>query len=90
MVQTGTEQVAVVQYRHHGTEGSKVPAWPTMTIKEAAEYSGYHPEYLRRLCRQGKIDHTRAGNVYLVKTKSLLDYIENLDPADGRTGAKGS
>lgn len=89
MVQTGAEKGVMVQYGHRETEERIVPTWPSWTIKQAAEETGYHPEYLRRLCRLGKIEYARAGNVYLIRSKSLLEYIEQLDRSDGRTGPKG-
>lgn len=84
----GTESVAVVQSSHHATGERTVPTWPSWTVREAARETGYHPEYIRRLCRQDRIEHTRAGNVLLIKISSLMRYMEGLDPADGRTGPK--
>lgn len=94
MGDAGTGPQAVIQSveagQHNPTPpgGRTVPSWPSMTVKEAAEYTGYHPEHIRRLCRKGKLDFTRAGNVYLIRVKSLTDYLESLDRTDGRAGPK--
>ena len=45
-----------------------------VTVAEAARSTGWNPEYLRRLLRQGIVQSTRVGNVYLVDMDSLLAY----------------
>ena len=40
-------------------EWSNLPEW--ITTEEAAELSGYHPEYVRRLARRGKIGAEKKG-----------------------------
>ena len=47
-----------------------------LTIQEAANISGYHPEYIRRLIRNGEIDARKFSIVWQVKRDSLLSYIE--------------
>lgn len=32
-----------------------------MSVDEAAEYLGFHPEYVRRLARQGRLKGLKAG-----------------------------
>ena len=34
-----------------------------LSVKAAAEYSGYNGQYLRRLLRAGRLDGTRIGQV---------------------------
>jgi excisionase family DNA binding protein len=48
-----------------------------LTINEAAKLSGYHPEYVRRLLRQGKIRGKKFSIVWMVDHKSLLEYMES-------------
>lgn len=64
-----------------------MPPWPSWTIKDAARETGYHPEYLRELCRVGKIEHVKAGQMFLIRIESLQDYIANL-PDNLRTGPR--
>jgi excisionase family DNA binding protein len=48
-----------------------------LDVNEAAELSGYHPEYIRRLIRDGEIEAKKFSIVWQVKRISLLDYLEN-------------
>ena len=51
-----------------------------ITTTEAAEISGYHPEHVRRLIRQGRIVGKKFGFVWQVSSASLLEYLQgNLD-----------
>jgi excisionase family DNA binding protein len=45
-----------------------------LTVNEAAELSGYHPEHIRRLIRQGEITAKKFSIVWMVSRESLLDY----------------
>jgi len=65
-----------------------MPPWPSWTIKEAAEKTGYHPEYLRRLITRGTINAVKVGTNWLIEVRSLKEYIASLDPSDARTGAR--
>jgi hypothetical protein len=47
-----------------------------LTVNEAAELSGYNPEYLRRLMRDHKIRNRKFSFIYQVNRKSLLEYLE--------------
>jgi excisionase family DNA binding protein len=42
-----------------------------LSVRAAAEYSGYNEQYLRRLLRTGRLDGTRIGQVWLIKLASL-------------------
>ena len=64
------------------------PDWKAETVAEAAERTGYNPDYLKRLIRNGKIEAEKFGPMYLIRTESLNAYIANLKPHDGRTGPK--
>lgn len=48
-----------------------------LSVSEAAELSGYHPEYIRRLIRDGEIEAKKFSIVWQVKRQSLLDFSEN-------------
>jgi excisionase family DNA binding protein len=65
-----------------------MPPWPSWTIREATEQTGYHPEYLRRLIGNGSINAEKVGTVWLIEIRSLNEYIARLDPNDARTGAR--
>ena len=56
-----------------------------LTVNEAAELSGYHPEHVRRLIRQGEITAKKFSIVWMVSRDSLLKYKksqEKLSPQD--------
>jgi excisionase family DNA binding protein len=60
-----------------------------ITIQEAADLSGYHPEYLRLLIREGKLDARKFGSVWAVNKKMLLSYRTIADKSvDGRHGPR--
>ena len=65
-----------------------MPEWPSWSIKEASEQTGYHVEYLRQLIRDGKVEAERVGRVFLVRISSLEAYMESLDKTDARTGPR--
>jgi excisionase family DNA binding protein len=66
-----------------------MPEWPSYTIKEASEKTGYNEEYLRRLIRQGKIDAIKVGPTYLIRKDSLEKYIAEVQESDdARTGPR--
>lgn len=46
-----------------------------ISTDEAAELSGYHPEYIRRLIRKGKIKVSRKGIMFWIDRASLLEYL---------------
>lgn len=59
---------------------------------EAAELTGYHPEHLRHLIRQGKIQVTRKGTMFWIDRESLLTYVresKKTSKKDKRHGPKG-
>ena len=60
-----------------------------ITTTEAAEISGYHPEYVRRLVRNDQIRARKFGVVWQVDRKSLSNYMENgKKTGDRRYGSK--
>jgi excisionase family DNA binding protein len=61
-----------------------------LTTAEAAELSGYHPEYIRDLMRDGKIDGRKFGIVWQVQRQSLLSYLRMMKEMGERRGPKPS
>ena len=60
-----------------------------ITTTEAAELSGYHPERLRELIRDGKIEARKFGTIWQVSQSSLLAYVKAAKKAgDKRWGPK--
>jgi excisionase family DNA binding protein len=55
-----------------------------LTVNEAAEISGYHPEYIRRLIRDHEIEARKFSIVWQVKRGSLNSYIENAQSKDDK------
>ena len=48
-----------------------------LSVDEAAKLSGYHPEYIRRLIRDGEISAKKFSIVWQVRRASLIAYVEN-------------
>jgi excisionase family DNA binding protein len=46
-----------------------------VTVQEAAKISGYHPEHIRRLIREGAIKARKFSIVWQVNRESLLAYV---------------
>ena len=55
-------------------EWADLPEW--ITVEEAAQQSGYHPEYVRRLARQGRIGASKKGRDWWVDRDVLRAYLE--------------
>ena len=55
-----------------------------LSVTEAAKLSGYHPEYIRRLIRDGEIEAKKFSIVWQVRTQSLLDYLEIAESKDDK------
>ncbi|HEY64245.1 MAG TPA: helix-turn-helix domain-containing protein [Caldilineae bacterium] len=53
-----------------------MPEW--ISVKEAAEISGYKPAYLRQLIRQGRISAERKGTMYWIDRSSLQAYVDEM------------
>lgn len=61
-----------------------------ITTEEAAQLSGYHPEYIRELIRAKKIKAQKFAVVWQVSRKSLLSYVKMAARSeDGRYQPKG-
>ena len=55
-----------------------------ISVSDAADLSGYHPEHIRRLIREGKIDARKFGPLWQVSYSSLMDYQELAENSDDR------
>jgi excisionase family DNA binding protein len=54
-----------------------MPDW--ITTQEAAELSGFHPEYVRRLARQGKIGAEKKGRDWWIDRDVLHAYLQTVE-----------
>jgi excisionase family DNA binding protein len=59
-----------------------------ITTKQAAELSGYHPEHLRELIREGKVKARKFGIVWQVDRVSLLAYLRKVEKLGAKRGRK--
>lgn len=50
-----------------------LPEW--IDIRQASEASGYNPDYLRRVMRQGKIAAQKRGTMWWIDRESLQAYV---------------
>ena len=50
------------------------------TVQKAAQLYGLSPNYIRRLCKLGKVRYVDCGNRWLVNLDSLARYFEQGDP----------
>jgi excisionase family DNA binding protein len=71
--------------------GSSQPVRQWMTTEEAADYSGYDVEHVRRLIRQGKVDAVKKGRNWWISANSFTNYVEAMQSSeDRRAGPKGT
>lgn len=63
--------------KHPGGDWADMPDW--IDVKEAAEKAGYHPDHLRRLIRQKKIEATKRGTMWWIDKDSLLEYMATIE-----------
>lgn len=61
-----------------------------LTVKDAAKLVEYHPERVRELIREGKIEAHKFGSVWAVKRKSLLHYISMIQKSGEKRGRKSA
>ena len=59
-----------------------------ITTNEAAELSAYHPDYIRKLLQQGKLEGRKFGTVWQVNKRDLLAYMERMQIQGDRRGPK--
>jgi hypothetical protein len=64
-----------------------MPYW--MSVEEAAEFSGYNAEHVRRLIRSTLIVAQKKGAMWWVDRESLLTYLKSAaKSSDRRRGPK--
>jgi excisionase family DNA binding protein len=62
-----------------------------ITTNDASAMTGYHPERVRELIREGKIEGRKFGILWQVNKKSLLQYLTLAEiKSDRRWGPKRS
>lgn len=60
-----------------------------ITVQAAAEISGYSPQYLRRLLRNGRLAGLKIGQSWLIDKDAFLAYFEKaIQAKDRRFGPK--
>ena len=59
-----------------------------LTVLEAAELSGYHPEHIRELLRENKIKARKFGPLWQVDRVSLLAYVRQSAQIGAKRGPK--
>ena len=55
-----------------------------ISVQDAAEYSGYNIQYLRRMMQSGSIDGIKIGQVWLIKFDSLKSYVKQASQVEDR------
>lgn len=59
-----------------------------ITTVDAAHISQYHPERIRELAREGKIEARKFGPIWQINRASLLAYLEQMQELGERRGPK--
>jgi excisionase family DNA binding protein len=59
-----------------------------ISITEAAQISGYHPEHLRKLIRANKVTARKFGPLWQVNRVDLLTYIRKAKKFGEKRGPK--
>ena len=62
---------------HVHADWSSMPEW--ITVDEAAQLSDFHPEYVRRLARRGKIGAEKKGRDWWIDRDIFRAYLENME-----------
>ena len=63
---------------HPAIDWANMPEW--ITVDEASDLSGYHPEYIRRLARKGKIGAEKKGRDWWIDRDAFRGYLQNPPP----------
>jgi len=59
-----------------------------ITVEDAAKLAEYHPEHIRRLIRQGKIEARKFATVWQVDRSSLIGYLNEIKDLGNKRGPK--
>ena len=58
-----------------------------LTVRSAAEISGYNQQYIRRLLRNQVFQSRKIGQIWLIDKKSFMDYLKSANKSkDKRFG----
>lgn len=61
-----------------------------VSVKDAAEYSGYSVQYLRRLLRSGGLGGLKIGQLWLIEMKAMEEFRgQSKRERDRRFGPRG-
>jgi hypothetical protein len=63
--------------KHSQESCGKMTESEMITVSEASTVSGYTPQHIRLLIRQGLINARRAGGIWLIQASSLSNYIDS-------------
>ncbi len=58
-------------------EKVSLPIPKMYSLKEASEMTNLSVDFLRHLCRSGKVTHIRAGNKIMINANALAEYLNN-------------
>jgi excisionase family DNA binding protein len=59
-----------------------------ITTKEAAEISGYHVDYIRKLIKRKEIEARKFGRDWQVNQSNLLAYVRKVEKKGAKRGPK--
>ena len=59
-----------------------------ITVDEAAKLTEYHPEHIRRLIRQKRIEARKFATVWQVDKLSLFRYLDEVNQLGDKRGPK--
>ena len=58
-----------------------------ITVRSAAEFSGYNQQYLRRLLRKGVFRYRKIGQIWLIDQRDFKNYLKEANQSkDKRFG----
>lgn len=65
------------------------PADEWLSVREAADLTGYHPEHVRELLREGRVRGRKfAGVVWQIERGDLTAYVEQMRQRGEKPGRK--
>lgn len=81
--------VVKLRERIEAARSYKLTEWPSITLAQASQKTGYHIEYLRTLIKSAKIEAIKVGNLQLIRVSSLDAYVDAAKRSgDGRRKPK--
>jgi excisionase family DNA binding protein len=55
-----------------------------ITVRSAAELTGYSIQYLRRMLRSGKLPGVKVGQMWFIQAKPFLNYVAEAQKSDDK------